>query len=95
VFYIMNKGMYEKLSPADRAAAEKLGIEGEKRSAQVLAQSSGEAADQMKAQKAQFYGLNDAEVAEFRKGIAPAFAKMDAETGADGKRIADIVKKYW
>ena len=95
VFYIMNKGMYEKLSPADRGAADKLGIEGEKRSAQVLAQSSSEAADQMKAQKAQFYGLNEAEVAEFRKGIAPAFAKMDAETGADGKRIADIVKKYW
>jgi TRAP-type C4-dicarboxylate transport system substrate-binding protein len=95
VLYIMNKGMYDKLSPADRAAAEKLGVEGEKRSAQVLAQSASEAADQMKAQKAQFYGLNDAEVAEFRKGIAPAFARMDAETGADGKRIADIVKKYW
>jgi TRAP-type C4-dicarboxylate transport system substrate-binding protein len=95
VFYIMNKGMYERLSPADRAAAERLGIEGEKRSAQHLAKSSDGAAEQMKAQKAQFYRLNDAELGEFRKGIAPAFAKMDAETGADGKRIADIVKKYW
>ena len=95
VFYIMNKGMYDKLSAPDRAAAEKLGAEGEKRSAHFLAQSSNEAAEQMKAQKAQFYRLNEAELAEFRKGIAPAFAKMDAETGADGKRIADVVKKYW
>jgi TRAP-type C4-dicarboxylate transport system substrate-binding protein len=95
VLYLMNKGMYDKISPADRAANERLQAEAEKRSAEDLNRSWEDAAAQMQAQKAQFYRITDAELAAFRSGIAPAFAKMDAETGADGKRVGDIVKKYW
>jgi hypothetical protein len=49
----------------------------------------------MKAQKAESVRLNDAQLADFRKGIDAAFTKMDAETGEDGKKISAIVKKYW
>ena len=56
---------------------------------------SDDGAAAMKAQKADSVQLNDSQLAEFRKEIAPAFAKMDAETGDDGKKIAAIVKKYW
>jgi hypothetical protein len=49
----------------------------------------------MKSQKAQFYRLSDAETAAFRKGISPAFDKMAADTGDDGKRIRTILEKFW
>ena len=94
-FYIMNKGQYDKLSAADREAMLRLGVEGEKRSAPLLQKMSDDGAAAMKAQKADTVRLNDAQLAEFRKAIGPAFAKMDADTGEDGKRIAAIVKKYW
>ena len=94
-FYIMNKGQFEKLAAADRETVLRLGVEGEKRSAPLLQKMSDDGAAAMKAQKADSVQLNDAQLAEFRKGIAPAFAKMDAETGEDGKKIAAIVKKYW
>lgn len=94
-FYIMNKGQYDKLSAADREAMLRLGVEGEKRSAPLLQKMSDDGAAAMKAQKADAVRLNDAQLAEFRKAIGPAFTKMDAETGPDGKRIAAIVKKYW
>ena len=94
-FYIMNKGQFEKLSAADREAMLKLGVEGEKRSAPLLQKMSDDGAAAMKAQKAEAVRLSDAQLAAFRKAIEPAFAKMDAETGEDGKKIAAIVKKYW
>ena len=94
-FYIMNKGQFEKLAAADREAVLRLGVEGEKRSAPLLQQMSDDGAAAMKAQKAESVRLSDAQLAEFRAGIAPAFAKMDAETGDDGKKVAAIVKKYW
>ena len=94
-FYIMNKGQFDKLSAPDREAMLKLGQEGEKRSAPLLQKMSDDGAAAMKAQKADTVRLNDAQLAEFRKAIGPAFAKMDADTGEDGKRIAAIVKKYW
>jgi TRAP-type C4-dicarboxylate transport system substrate-binding protein len=94
-FYIMNKGQFEKLSAADRETTLRLGVQGEKRSAPLLQTMSDEGAAAMKAQKADSVRLNDAQLADFRKGIDAAFAKMDAETGEDGKKIAAIVKKYW
>lgn len=94
-FYIMNKGQFDKLSAPDREAMLKLGAEGEKRSAPLLKKMSDDGAATMKGQKAEYASLTDTQLAEFRKGIAAAFVKMDAETGPDGKRIADIVKKYW
>lgn len=93
--YIINKGIYDKVSAADRAAMRRLGIEAEKRSAPYLDQMQNEAQAQMKAQKADIYVLSDAEMVNFRKGISPAFAKMDAEGGEAGKQIQAIVKRYW
>lgn len=93
--YIMNKGVYDRISAGDRAAMRRLGIEAENRSAPYLEQMQNEAQNQMRAQKADIYVLNDAEMAAFRKGISPAFAKMDAETGEAGKQIQAIVKRYW
>ena len=93
--YIMNKAAYDRISPADRAAIRRLGIEAEKRSAPYLDQMQNEAQARMRAQKADIYVLTDAEMAGFRKGISPAFAKMDAESGEAGKQIQSILKRYW
>jgi TRAP-type C4-dicarboxylate transport system substrate-binding protein len=93
--YIMNSGDWNKLSADDRAAVKKIGAEATKRAAHYLAKADGEAEAEMKSQKAQFYRLSDAETAAFRKGISPAFDKMDADTGADGKRIRAILTKFW
>jgi len=93
--YIMNKGIYDKLTAADRAAMRRLGMEAEKRSAPYLDQMQNEAQSQMKAQKADIYILSDAEMASFRKGISPAFAKMAAEGGEAGKQIQAVLKRYW
>ena len=49
----------------------------------------------MRTGKAEIYVLNDQELADFRRGIEPAFAKMDAQGGAAGKQISDTVKKFW
>lgn len=94
-FYIMNKGLYDKISEADRAAIRRLSIEGDKRSAEHVAKVEIESIALMNSQKADMYTLNAAEYAELRKAIAPAFAKMDGEGGEAGKQIADIVKRYW
>ncbi len=93
--YIMNKGLYDKISAADRAAIRRLGIEAETRSAPYLDQMQNEAQGQMKAQKAELYVLSDAEMAAFRKGISAAFAKMDADGGDAGKQIQAVLKRYW
>lgn len=93
--YIMNKGVHERISAADRAAMRRLGIEAEKRSAPYLDQMQIEAQGLMKSQKADIYTLSDAEMANFRKGISPAFTKMDAESGAAGKQVQAILKRYW
>ena len=49
----------------------------------------------MTSQKADIYSLTDQELKALRSGIAPSFAKMDAEGGETGKQIGGILKKYW
>ena len=93
--YIMNKGVYDKISAADRAAMRKLSVEADQRSAEHLARVEADAIAQMKSQKADIYSLTDQEVKALRTGIAPSFAKMDAEGGDTGKQIGSILKKYW
>jgi len=58
-------------------------------------QASNEAADQMKAQRADITTLTDADFAAFRAGIRTAFPKMDAESGPAGKQVADVLRAYW
>ena len=94
-FYIANKGIWDKISAADRAAIRKLSMEADKRSVEHLAKVEGEAIALMKSQKADIYTLTDAELSGIRKGIGPAFAKMDAEGGAVGKQISDVLKRFW
>jgi TRAP-type transport system periplasmic protein len=93
--YIMNKSLYERISPEDRASMRKLAIEAEKRSADHLSKVERDAIAQMKSQKAEIYSLTDQELKDLRSGIAPSFAKMDAEGGETGKQIGGILKKYW
>lgn len=92
---LVNKPIFDKLLEGDRAAIRRLSIEAEKRSAEHLDKMTEDALAHMKSQKADIYRLNAKERAEFLKGISPAFTKMDAEGGATGKQIADIVKRYW
>jgi TRAP-type C4-dicarboxylate transport system substrate-binding protein len=93
--YIINSAAFAKLSPQDRAATMRLGVEAERRSATYLVQASNEAAEQMKAQRADVFTLTDADFAAFRAGIRTAFPKMDAESGPAGKQIADVLRGYW
>jgi TRAP-type C4-dicarboxylate transport system substrate-binding protein len=93
--YIMNKSLYERISPEDRASMRKLAIEAEKRSADHLSKVERDAIAQMKSHKADIYSLTDQELKDLRSGIAPSFAKMDAEGGETGKQIGGILKKYW
>ena len=95
VNYLMNKGYYDKISAADRASIKRLGAEAEKRSADHLRQTEMKILAMMKKQNADVYRLTDGERAELRKNIAPAYAKMAAESGAAGKQIGDILKRYW
>jgi len=92
---LVNKPVFDKLSAADRAAIRRLSVEAEKRSAEHLDKMTQDALAHMKSQKADIYRLTSSERAEFLKGISPAFAKMDAEGGAAGKQVSDIVKRYW
>ncbi|MCC6473177.1 MAG: TRAP transporter substrate-binding protein DctP [Burkholderiales bacterium] len=93
--YIVNSAVYGRISGADRAAIRRLGAEAEKRSAPYLDKMQGEAQALMKTHKADIYVLSDAEMAAFRKGIFRAFAKMDAESGAAGKQVQAVLKRYW
>jgi TRAP-type C4-dicarboxylate transport system substrate-binding protein len=93
--YVINKSIYDRISPEDRAAMHRLGVEADRRSAEHLAKVEADAIAQMKSQKADIYSLSDQELQELRTGIAPSFAKMDAEGGETGKRIGSILKKYW
>ena len=93
--YIINKPVYDKISAEDRASLRKLAMEADKRSAEHLAQVERDAIAQMKSQKADIYSLSDQELKDLRKGIAPSFAKMDAEGGDTGKQIGTILRKYW
>lgn len=93
--YIVHKPLFDKLSAEDRATLKRIGQEAEKKSAPHLLAVQAEAAKAMQSGKADIYALTDAEVAEFRKGIAPAFAKMEAQGGEAGKQFASIAKKYW
>lgn len=93
--YIMNRSVYERISPEDRATMRKLAIEADKRSADHLAKVEQDAIAQMKSQRADIYSLTDQELKDLRSGIAPSFAKMDAEGGEAGKQIGSILKKYW
>jgi TRAP-type C4-dicarboxylate transport system substrate-binding protein len=93
--YVINKSMHDKISAADRAAMKKLSAEADKRSAEHLAKVEADAIAQMKSQKADIYSLSDQELKALRTGIAPSFAKMDAEGGDTGKQIGSILKKYW
>ena len=93
--YIINKGIYDKISAEDRATIRKLSIEGDRRSAIHVAQADSEAQALMKSQKADIYTVTDAERDALRKGISPAFAKMDADGGEAGKQISTIVRRFW
>jgi TRAP-type C4-dicarboxylate transport system substrate-binding protein len=93
--YIVNKAIYDKLSAEDRSTIRRLGIEAEKRSAPYLVEVQNEPINLMKSGKADIYALTDAEMAELRNGIAPAFAKIDAQGGEAGKQIGETAKKYW
>ena len=94
-FYLVNKGVWDKIAPADQATIKRLGIEAEKRSAKYLAEVQLEAEASMKTNKAEIYTLTEPEIAELRKGIAAGFVKMDAQGGAAGKQISETVKKFW
>lgn len=93
--YIMHKPLYDKLPAEDRATLKRIGQEAEKKSAPHLIAVQGEATKTMQSAKADIYTLTDAELAEFRKGISPAFAKMEAQGGEPGKQLGAIAKKYW
>jgi TRAP-type C4-dicarboxylate transport system substrate-binding protein len=93
--YIINKGVWEKVSAADRAKIKALGQEAAKRSAKYVFDQQLAALDAMKTQKADVSTLSDAQYAEFRKAIRPAFDEMDATGGEGGKQIKAILSKYW
>ena len=93
--YLVNRAVWEKISPEDRAAIKRLGAEAEKLSAKHLHEVQLEAQAMMKTQKAEIYSLTADEIAAFRGGIDPGFKKMDAQGGATGKQIADTVKRFW
>ena len=93
--YIINKAIYDKISAGDRASIRRLDSEADRRSANHLAQAESEAVALMKSQKADIYPLSDPERSELRKGIGPAFAKMDADGGEAGRQIGNILKRFW
>ena len=93
--YVVNKAVWDKISPEDRATMKRLGAEGDKRSAEYLAKAEADAIALMKSQKADVYALTDQERAELRKGISGAYSKMDAEGGEAGKQISPLLKRYW
>jgi TRAP-type C4-dicarboxylate transport system substrate-binding protein len=93
--YVIHKPVYDRISGADRSAMRKLSMEADRRSAEHLAKVEADAIAQMKSQKADMYTLSDKELKELRTGIAPSFAKMDAEGGETGKQISGILRKYW
>lgn len=92
--YIVNKGVWDKISAEDRATVKRLSAEANKRSADVMTGATIDANEIMKGQKANIYRLTDAEVAEFRKTIEPVYAKIQAAGGDAGKPIFDATRKY-
>ncbi|MBI2316054.1 MAG: hypothetical protein HYU75_03235 [Betaproteobacteria bacterium] len=93
--YVINKGIYDKISAGDRTSMRRLGMEAEKRSVSHLEQVEIKSQALMKSQKADIYAITDAERSELRKGIASSYAKMGTEGGAAGKEIGDVLKRYW
>jgi TRAP-type transport system periplasmic protein len=93
--YLVNKGVWDKFSEADRAAIRKISAEADARSVAHLDTAFMEANKLMESQKGNLYRLTDAEVAEFRKTIDPVFAKIEAAGGEAGKQIFDTARKYW
>lgn len=93
--YIVNKGVWDKLSAEDRATIKRISEEADKRSVQHLDTAFKEANDLMQSQKANLYRLTDAEATEFRKAIDPVYAKIETAGGDAGKEIFNTMRKFW
>lgn len=93
--YVVNKGVWDRISAEDQAAMKRLAVEATKRSAEHIAKVEDDAVALMKSQKADVYVVTDQERAAFRKAIGPSFEKMAGEGGETGKKIAAAVKRHW
>lgn len=93
--YIVHPPTWAKIAEADRATIKRLGFEAEKKAADHIFGIQAEAIAQIRALKGDVYELADPELDAFKSAIRPVFAKMDGETGEFGKRIADVLRRYW
>ncbi|MBM3486344.1 MAG: hypothetical protein FJX67_06880 [Alphaproteobacteria bacterium] len=95
LLYLAHPRTWERISEADRKVIETASIEAERIAANHLHPLQKELQAKIRAAGGDVHVLTDAERAAFIAGIYPTFAKMDAESGADGVRIRKILEPSW
>lgn len=95
LIYLANPRTWDRLAENDRKAIEQAAMEAEKMAAEYLFKLQGEIQAKIKAAGGDVYSLNDAERSALVAAMKPTFAKMDAESGADGAAVRKILEPYW
>lgn len=95
LLYLASPRAWERLAENDRKAIEQAAAEAEKLAAEYLFALQGEIQGKIKAAGGDVYSLNDAERSALVAAMKPTFAKMDAESGADGAAVRKILEPFW
>jgi TRAP-type C4-dicarboxylate transport system substrate-binding protein len=93
--YVMNARSWASLSADDRKAIETVSQEAEKRALAHLVGIQEDAANKMKAAKADLKPLSDQDLKAFREAMRPVIARIDEAAGAAGKPLAELLRGYW
>jgi len=92
--YIVNKGVFDGLSPKDQAAIREVSVEAERRSAEAMADADEAALEAMAAAGADAYRVTDEEKAALAEIFRGVFTKIDAEAGEAGQQVKAVVDAH-
>lgn len=93
--YIVNAKSWAALSADDRKTIEAVSQEAEKKALAHLVSIQEDAANKMKAAKADLKALSDENLKAFRDAMRPVFDNIAKAAGEPGKPIADLMRSSW
>jgi TRAP-type C4-dicarboxylate transport system substrate-binding protein len=95
VLYIANPAQLERLSAADRAALMSTGREAQAFGARYVIDQYDRDAETLRQRGANYYVLNDQELAFVRGAIRPVFQRIREAVGAAGEPVASVLQSSW
>ena len=90
----LNPAWYNKLSAANKNALRIAGDKAAQLAIEMTEESASKAPDQLREKGMKVHIHTDSEIAAMKGQMGPAFDKAFADaTGADGKKLLDIISK--